>query len=212
MKTILFYVSDHGFGHATRCIALTQMLKKHFNIVIKNHNSFKFLSNSLNGCKIYDLKTDSGPIYDWNLDQLNYNQSLFSFKKFIANSPSWLNEEFDFCKKIKPDLIISDISPISLRLSKKTHIPSVSITNFSWSDILETFPVSKDRDDVLDWLDESFSYSDHALCLPLNMNLRGYRKKKHASLLTRKTTVNLNVLKKKLKIKRKLILSYSNKK
>jgi hypothetical protein len=210
MKTILFYVSDHGFGHATRCISLTRQLQKNYNVIIKNHNAFKFLKNSLNNCKIFDLRTDVGPTYDWNLNSIDYKKTQLDFKQFIKKESSWIENEILFCKKTKPNLILSDISPMALRLSNKVNIPSISISNFSWSDILETFPKSNEPNNILHWLDESFSLSTLVLQLPLSMNLRGYLKKKNASLLTREITMNKNILIKKLGITKNVILSYSD--
>ena len=210
MKTILFYVSDHGFGHATRCIALTRKLQKNYKIIIKNHNAFKFLKNSLMDGNIFDMKTDVGPAYNWKTQTMEYGKTQLDFDRFIKKENSWIEKEINFCKKINPDLIISDISPISLRLSHKMNIPSISIANFSWSDIIETFPESEKRNDILHWLDESFSLSTLVLQLPLHMNLRGYLRKKNASLLTREINVSKSDLIEKLGIKKKVILSYSN--
>ena len=40
MKKILYYISDHGHGHATRAIALIEELqKKGIEIIIRNSKS-----------------------------------------------------------------------------------------------------------------------------------------------------------------------------
>ena len=36
MKTILYYISEHGLGHLTRSIAIIRELQNHANIMIRN--------------------------------------------------------------------------------------------------------------------------------------------------------------------------------
>ena len=61
MKKILYYVTDHGKGHATRSIAIIQEILKHnIEVVVRNTNAIKFFKQSLPDVKTILGKTDVG--------------------------------------------------------------------------------------------------------------------------------------------------------
>ena len=184
MKKIVIYVSDHGFGHAARTIALVRQLKKyHYEIIIKNLNAYTFLKSQLPECEIIKIQTDVGPITDVFSDSPNYEKTFSLYHNWINNSKKWLDKETKFFKNRTIDLIISDISPISIRLANKLQIPSITVANFTWIDILEEFPFYKNCDKIIDWLHESFEMTNLAIRLPLHMKLKGLKKPKNSSLL-----------------------------
>jgi uncharacterized protein (TIGR00661 family) len=209
MKKIVIYVSDHGFGHAARTIALVRQLKKHpYEIIIKNSNAYNFLKLQLPEHKIIKTQTDVGPITDVFSNSPNYEKTFSLYYNWINNSKKWVNNEIQFFKNKKIDLIISDISPIGIRLANKLQIPSITIANFTWTDILENFPYHKYRDYVIDWLHESFEMTNLAIRLPLHMKLKGLKKPKNSSLLCRKITTQKSSILKNLGIKDKPITVY----
>ena len=49
MKKILYYVTDHGKGHATRSIAIIQeILKRNIEVTVRNTNAIEFFKQTLN--------------------------------------------------------------------------------------------------------------------------------------------------------------------
>lgn len=209
MKKIVIYVSDHGFGHASRIIGLVRQLKqKNYEIIIKNFNAFNFLQLHLPYTKIIKLKTDVGPISNIFSSSPDYEKTYFLYNNWINDQKKWLNKEIEFYKNKKVDLIISDISPISIKLANILGIPSVTIANFTWIDILEKFPYHKFNDKIIDWLYTSFEMTDLAIKLPLHMQLKGLKKTKNSSLLCRKISMSKNTIFKKLKIIDRPIVVY----
>ena len=76
MKNIVFYISDHGFGHASRSIAIIKELikKDNFKIYIKTSKPLDFIKNSLkekNNIYFAYLKTDIGLILKKNSFKLD---------------------------------------------------------------------------------------------------------------------------------------------
>ena len=210
MKKIVIYVSDHGFGHAARTIALVRQLKKYnYEIIVKNSNAYNFLKLQLPEYDIIKTQTDVGPITNIFSNSPDYEKTFSLYNNWINNSKKWIDDEVKFFKNKKIDLIISDISPISIRLANKLGIPCITIANFTWIDILENFPHHKYRNDIMNWLYDSFEMSTLAIRLPLHMKLKGLRKPKNSSLLFRKTTSSKNSILKNLGITHKPITVYS---
>jgi len=209
MKKIVVYVSDHGFGHATRTIALVRQLKKYnYEIIIKNSNAYNFLKSQLPEYNIIKTQTDVGPITNIFSNSPDYKKTFSLYHNWICDSKKWIDDEVKFFKNKKIDLIISDISPISIQLANKLGIPCITIANFTWIDILENFPYHKHRNNIIDWLYDSFEMSTFSIRVPLHMKLKGLKKPKNSSLLCRKTTSSKNSILKNLGIKDKPITVY----
>ena len=47
MKKIIFYITDHGKGHATRSIAIIRELQKDYEVIVRNSNSEDLIKQSL---------------------------------------------------------------------------------------------------------------------------------------------------------------------
>ena len=181
MKRVVIYISDHGFGHAARTIGLVRQLKQqNYEIIIKNSNAYNFLKFHLPLHKIIKFKTDVGPVSNIFSEHPDYEKTFSLYNNWINNEQKWLDKETQFFKNRMPDLIISDISPIGIRLANKLHVPSITIANFTWIDILENFPYHKYHDQILDWLYASFEMTDLAIQLPLHMKLQGLKKIKNS--------------------------------
>ena len=129
MKKILFYVSEHGLGHLTRSIALIRELEKEAQIMIRNSNE-SFLKKAVPSIPTFSGKTDQGPIISENSISIDWKKTFNSITDWYSNFNSNVENEYNFIKKMKPDVIISDISPIPLSASKKFDIRSITFLGF----------------------------------------------------------------------------------
>ena len=143
---IACFITSHGFGHATRTIAILKNLAKKIDLEISIFSTLPdwFFTENLTGVlyKTYHLQTDVGLVQkspfkhdlDLTLDELdlflrfkNENQTL----KLLENE----NLDFIFC----------DISPLGLHFANKLGIPSCLLENFTWDWIYEEY-LSERRD------------------------------------------------------------------
>ena len=183
MKRIVVYVSDHGYGHAARTISLLREFKNdNHEIIVKNSNAFNFLQKSLPETKLINSKTDVGPLTNIST-KLDSEKTFKLYLDWIKNEKKWLRNELDYFKNKKPDLVISDISPMGIRFANKIKIPSVTIANFTWIDILKKLPFHTNKKQILSWLHDSFGMANLGIKTPLSMNLEGLTKIKKSSLL-----------------------------
>jgi UDP:flavonoid glycosyltransferase YjiC (YdhE family) len=198
LKKIIYYITDHGKGHATRSVAIIKKLKKNnFDVTIRNSNATEMLKHEISECKIIDGLTDVGPI-------IKKNGFSIDEKKSIEHIIDWINKidkigsrEIEIFSKIKPDLVISDISPMPLYAAKKVEIPSIAISNFSWYDVLKFLPKS-----YLEKLKIFYDNADLAIKLPLGTEMRHFQKRKTVGLISRKTTKTKEQIRKELGIKK----------
>ena len=196
MKKIIYYVTDHGLGHATRSVALIRELQKYdLEIIVRNSNAKRFLKRSLNHIRIISNKTDVGPLIKNDGISINENKSKPILKKWINSIEEYATLESIRLSKLKPDLIISDISPMPFLVARKLGITSVAISNFSWYDVLKFLPKNQ-----LCKLREIYSLADFTIQLPFGTSMNNFRKKKKVGLVSRKSTKSEQQIKKELGI------------
>jgi UDP:flavonoid glycosyltransferase YjiC (YdhE family) len=200
MKNILYYVTDHGRGHATRSVAIIRELQKqHINVIIRNSNLLNFFQKSLPGITVYSGITDVGPTMNSDGISIDENKSKSNIHKWISSFPKLINNELELVSKTNPNLIISDISIMPFLISKYLQIQSIAISNFSWYDSLK-FLNSHD----LEILKNTYDYADFCIQLPLGTNMGHFTHKQ-------KTGFAVRIPKKsKLEIRNKLGIKMSD--
>ena len=196
MKKIIYYVTDHGQGHATRTVALVRALAKfNFDVTIRNSNHIDFFEKSLSKIKIVSGITDVGQIIQKNGISINKKESIPQLNRWIENLDKTSQKEIEKIKKINPSLIISDISAMPFLVAEKINIPSIAISNFSWSEVLYNIVPDK-----LHILDNAYEKADFAIRLSLGTELKPFHNKKNVGLVCRSPTKSKKEIRKELGI------------
>ena len=146
MKTIIFYVSDHGFGHAARNIPIMKELlavDQAVNIIVKTGLAQgEFIqSNFLGESRLSVIKEsmDVGLVLKPMSFELDVPALEERVKKYIESWDQRIEREGQFLAHKQPDLIVSDIVPWVFQAAKQANITSVLISNFTWVDIYEEY-------------------------------------------------------------------------
>lgn len=198
MKKILYYITDHGFGHSTRSIAIIRELNKtKIETIIRNTTAQNLLRSSLPNNKIITGLTDVGPTINSDGLGINLKKSKKNLKNWIEKISFFAKKESQLISKIKPNLVISDISPMPLVASKKMNVTSLAISNFSWYDVLKFIP-----SDELSKLLLAYDMADYAIQLPLGTKMDHFKNKVRMGLVSRKVITKRNIIRKKLGLKR----------
>lgn len=168
MKTIIFYVSDHGFGHAARNIPIMKevlAVDQSVNIIVKTGIvQGEFIeSNFLGECRLRVIKEsmDVGLVLKPMSFELDVPTLEERIKQYIESWEQRIKREVQFLTHEKTDLIVSDIVPWVFHAAKQANIPSVLISNFTWVDIYEEYlsaELVKAYQDCYDLADEVFMY------------------------------------------------------
>lgn len=122
---ILYGLAGEGFGHSSRALLLIPYLKsKGHNVkVITYGQSYEVLKNKFEIMKVHGLhlifkkgilkKRDT-----WDFNAKNFPKNLNNWKQF-----------YDLINNFKPNLIITDMEPITPMLSNWFNVPLISIDN-----------------------------------------------------------------------------------
>jgi len=129
---IAFYVTSHGFGHASRISALvTEFIKFGCDCyIITDRPKFLFPKES-SYCHIIERQTDTGMIQDtWKAPSVT--ETFSKLEEFWSHKEEIVDLECTFLLEKGIELLVVDIPYIPILAAKRLNIPVYAITNFDW--------------------------------------------------------------------------------
>ncbi|WP_268544148.1 glycosyltransferase family protein [Candidatus Nitrosotenuis cloacae] len=196
LKKLLYYITDHGLGHITRSVAVIRELQKiGIEVIIRNSN-VNYLNNSLPETQIIPGITDVGPVIKENGISINENKTLEQVGKWVKSLHSVSDNESRLISKIRPDLIVSDISAMPFLAAHNTHVNSIAISNFSWTDVLDMLPKRQ-----IAILRNAYELASLAIQLPLGTEMNVFKNKKPIGFVCKAPTQRRKLIRQKLGLK-----------
>jgi UDP:flavonoid glycosyltransferase YjiC (YdhE family) len=135
MARIAYFVSPHGFGHATRSAAVMAAIQAlsptpHFDIFTQ---APEWLFNaSLSGLFSYHpLMSDIGLVQKSPLEE-DLEATLQRLDGFLPFNEHLLRSLTEQVRELECQVIVCDIAPLGIIVAKQAGIPSVLIENFTW--------------------------------------------------------------------------------
>ncbi|KAG6391367.1 hypothetical protein SASPL_149121 [Salvia splendens] len=130
-----YYVTGHGFGHATRVVEVARhlILAGHDVHVVTGAPDYVFTTEILSP-RLFLRKVllDCGAV---QADALTVDR-LASLEKYsetaVVPRETILATEVEWLKSIRADFVVSDVVPVACRAAADAGIRSVCVTNFSW--------------------------------------------------------------------------------
>ena len=140
-KTIYYYVSGHGFGHATRSaevIRFLNLLAPELKIIVKTVAP-KLIFQEVNAQIEYrQFNCDVGVVQTDGI-HLDISQTRIKLKRMLDCLDSIAGSELHEAKTDNVVAVVSDVSSFPFTISKKLGIPGIGISNFSWDWIYESW-------------------------------------------------------------------------
>lgn len=155
MKKICYYVSDYGFGHASRSIAVIRRIlsqRDDVHVTVKCSSPFEFLKDSLEGTGVECIcrKNDVGVVLKEGSPEVDKEQTKCLFEEWIESWPEYISEEVKYLQKENIDLVISDIVPQAFTAADIAGVPSLAVSNFTWHLIFtDLFGICSETDSLL---------------------------------------------------------------
>ncbi|XP_031375434.1 L-arabinokinase-like isoform X1 [Punica granatum] len=166
-----YYVTGHGFGHATRVVEVVRHLINAGHIVhaVTGAPDFVFTSE-IQSPRLFIRKVllDCGAV---QADALTVDR-LASLEKYsetaVVPRDSILTTEVEWLKSIKADLVVSDVVPVACRAAADAGIRSVCVTNFSWDFIYAEYVMAAgNHHRKIVWqIAEDYSHCEFLIRLP----------------------------------------------
>nr|WP_304220109.1 glycosyltransferase family protein [Fredinandcohnia onubensis] len=137
MKVIAYYISDYGYGHAARSVAIIRKLidiKEDIRIIVCHSYALDFLKQSLIDSRVEfkKVQTDIGYFLKEGSIQPDKDAMNVEYRRYISGWNQQIHNEIDFLTSQQVNLVISDISPLPFEAAHTIDIPSIGISNFTW--------------------------------------------------------------------------------
>ena len=104
MNTICYYISDYGFGHAARSVAIIRELLTKYDqlrVIICHSFAIRFIKESLaNETRVEYrvVQTDIGYVLRQNSLEPDINGMNSAFNKYMESLDGLIRREVEFCK------------------------------------------------------------------------------------------------------------------
>lgn len=146
-KQYVFYITNHGYGHASRNVAIIRkMFEMDENIIVHvktDEERIQFLRRNLKelGERIvyYSGYTDVGLILNPDTLQVDAARLEREVRRELGYWDSYIEKETAFLKEYGINGIVSDILPWVLLAARKQGIPSALLCNFTWYEMYKDF-------------------------------------------------------------------------
>jgi hypothetical protein len=169
---IVFYISGHGFGHASRQIELMREVcaqRPGIRIIVRTSvPRWMFGPVARMGVEIQAFETDSGVVQFDSLS-LDEEQTARDAARFFAGFERRVATEAALIRGLRANLVVGDIPPLACAAAERAGVPCVAIGNFTWDWIYEGYPAfSRDAPDVIPAIRRAYAATTRALRLPLH--------------------------------------------
>jgi L-arabinokinase len=135
VRTIAFYVSGHGFGHASRSIEIVNALVERLpgvRVVIRSSVAPWLVERTAaRGVTLSTTLVDTGVV---QIDSLHPDAaaSIAQAEAFMATFDARVDEEVRFLREHGADITVSDLPPLGIAAGRAAGLPSIATGNFTW--------------------------------------------------------------------------------
>jgi L-arabinokinase len=134
----VFYISGHGFGHASRQIEVLQALlaeRPDTRILVRTAADTRLFEtlrvNSRGAVSIEAAETDTG-IAQIDSLRIDEDESARAAARFYAGFDARAAAEADRLRSANAAIVVGDIPPLAFAAAAPAGIPSVAVANFTW--------------------------------------------------------------------------------
>jgi len=189
--TVAFFISGHGFGHASRQVEIINALaaaRPGVGIGIRSAVDAGLLARTLRTPA--DLRPgpcDSGIVQSSSVAH-DDEATTRATRTFYGTYASRVQTEVAALRDNPPAVIVGDIPPLAFDVAARLGIPSIAIANFTWDWIYATHP-GLDRDtSVLETIRAGYRKATLALELPLSAGFDVFTAVEPLPLVARRPT------------------------
>jgi L-arabinokinase len=188
---LLFYVSGHGFGHATRTRTLIAALAERAPAAVEAHVRTEaphwIFGERDAGVTCSAADVDVGVLQRNALD-VDLAGSLAAHEAFVAAWESAVAREARAIEELGPALVIADIPPLACAAAQRAGVPAVAVGNFSWDWILAHYTANEPRwAPIAARYREAYGLAERLYRLPLCAELDAFREVVDTPLLVNRS-------------------------
>ena len=170
--TIVFYISGHGLGHASREIEVINSVsvrRPDARIVIRTSAPRWFFENAARGpIELQEVEVDTGVVQVDSLT-LDENETALRAARFYATFEARVEAEAAVLAELEASVVVGDVPPLAFAAAARTCVSSVALANFTWDWIYGDYPrFERLAPGVIGVIRGAYARTTRALRLPLH--------------------------------------------
>jgi len=167
MTTIVFYISGHGFGHASRNIEVINALlaqQPDLNVVVRTSVAEWLFRRTVSGPFQYQrFEADPGVVQVDSL-RLDAEATVRRATAYARDLDRAAREEADVLRGLGTHFVVADMPPLGLAAALHARIPLTALGNFTWDWIYAAYPGGGE---AADRIGDVYAATARALRLPM---------------------------------------------
>ena len=189
MPHVVFYITGHGFGHATRMGAVATALAAQVPdlrlTVVSTTPQWLIHLNFPPGTTLRARALDVGVVQHDSI-RLDQVATLQAYGRLLEALPGLIREEVEQLGRDAVDLVVADIPPAAFPIARAAGVPGVGITNFTWdwiyAEYVRAHPAAAH---LVDHIREAYADGDGLLRLPFHGPCDAFQRIRDIPLIAR---------------------------
>lgn len=200
---IVFYISGHGFGHATRSIEVINAIlakRPETRVGVRTSAPRWLFDLTVKGKVTYGtLECDTGVV---QVDALTLDEadSIRRASAFHNDLVTRAASETRILRELGAGLIVGDIPPLAFAVGASAGIASIGMGNFTWDWVYADYPRVRLAPSLLPAIRTAYSKASMALRLPLSGGFESFSNVKDIPFIARHATKTREEVCKALKL------------
>jgi hypothetical protein len=170
--TIVFYISGHGLGHASREIEVINCVtarRPDARIVVRTSAPRWFFEHyTRRAIELQEVEVDTGVVQIDSL-RLDEDETALRAARFYAGFEARAGAEAAVLAELEASIVVGDVPPLAFAAAARTHVSSVALANFTWDWIYGGYPrFERLAPGVMGVIRDAYARTTRALRLPLH--------------------------------------------
>ena len=202
-QAIVFYISGHGFGHASRSIEVINAIlakRPETRVGVRTSAPRWLFDLSVKGKVTYStLECDTGVV---QVDALTLDEadSIRRASAFHSDLVTRAASETRALRELGAGLIVGDIPPLAFAVGASAGIPSVGLGNFTWDWVYADYPRVRLAPSLLPAIRGAYGKGSMALRLPMSGGFESFSNVKDITFIARHASKTRDEVCKTLKL------------
>jgi hypothetical protein len=170
--TIVWFISSHGFGHATRDIEVINEIGRRrpdVRAVVRSGVPASFVEQSATvPVELQQAETDTGVV---QVDSLHVDEAATARQAavFHEDFSARADAEAKWLRRLEATLVVGDVPPLACAAAERAGVPSIVLGNFTWDWIYAAYPqFETGAPGVIEAIGGAYARATRALRLPLH--------------------------------------------
>jgi UDP:flavonoid glycosyltransferase YjiC (YdhE family) len=201
-QSVVFYVSGHGFGHASRDIEVINALlarRPDLDIHVRTYAPRWLFDLTVRGRVHYEhVQCDTGVL---QRDTLNpdIEATVSATRAFYEQFDARATAEAAVLRELSPSLVLADLPPVAFAAAALADVPAVAIGNFTWDWIYDGYARWFDGAGwIAPLIRDAHRFAEEAWRLPMHGGFAGFRRVIDLPFVARRSTRSAKEVRRRL--------------